>query len=942
MAIGAEAEGLALVTEASAEKCVTAETAAATRYIQVRNGFLRLLQVNCRSIVNKTIEFWNLVDSCDADIVIGTESWLSDDVANSEILRSGYKLYRRDRKTRGGGVFLCVKSALYVRNSWFSNNLEILGMEIDVLGNPVEIIACYRPPNDGYEILDEISDRLENRNGRSILLAGDLNLPDANWKGEVCDRKLQTRVNRLVWEQGLTQVVDKPTRQGAILDIFLVYPAEMFLSCEVFQGISDHKAVMVEVQVNVIKRPKAKGTIVRQYRKANLEGLRSFLREKYNNFLRTEGGIEEQWGAFKTIVETALDKYVPCKILKSNSDPEYFNGAIRRLKRKVRLAFNRRHRSIADMIKFKKYYKELEKEKKIAHELFLRNMLETGRNNWSSFYKYVRRRRGNKEEIQEIRVADNEPLHGDQAKANAFNAYFVSVFKPERAQEQVHYFPVENQFKLHAWELRNRIKSLENGKSRGPDGISTDFIKLGGEAILPYLLRLFNISINNASLPDDWKAAIVVPIFKNGDKTKVCNYRPVSLTSVVCKIMEHLIAGYIRREWEKANWIFHGQHGFRSEHSCESQIVSLFQDLADVVDAGGRVDAVVIDFAKAFDVVPHNLLIRKVLTSGVDARVVRWISEFLRDRKQKVRIGNQFSTTGNVTSGVPQGSVLGPLLFLAYVNDLHVNIQSKVRLFADDCVIYRNIKDSADEQILQQDLEHLRDWAEKNDMGINGSKSKTITFGRGRNYEEPDYRLGEVIIPRVSSCKYLGIHLDSKLGWEMHINQTVRKTWKSLHFVMRILKKSSANAKELAYLTLVRPLMEYGVACWDPYRKAHRKNLDRIQRKANKFTYRSNATKKSWEPLETRRTKARLCALYKSYVGQPAWKEIQIRLEKPNYFGRSDHTHKIRARKQNSDLGKFSFCNRTIRDWNSLPAAVFKAFPLSVRSFRNKLEKYIK
>ncbi len=169
-------------------------------------------------------------------------------------------------------------------------------------------------------------------------------------------------------------------------------------------------------------------------------------------------------------------------------------------------------------------------------------------------------------------------------------------------------------------------------------------------------------------------------------------YRPVSLTSaVVCKLMEHLVESYIRKNGKLKKWLYDGQHGFRSGYSCESQVVTLFQDLADEIDVGGRVDAVVIDFAKAFDVVPHDRLVQKLMNSGIDPRVVAWISEFLRDRKQKVRIGQELSFGASVTSGIPQGSVNGPLLFLAFVNDLPAQLTSNVRLFADDCIIHRSI-----------------------------------------------------------------------------------------------------------------------------------------------------------------------------------------------------------------------------------------------------------
>jgi hypothetical protein len=207
---------------------------------------------------------------------------------------------------------------------------------------------------------------------------------------------------------------------------------------------------------------------------------------------------------------------------------------------------------------------------------------------------------------------------------------------------------------------------------------------MGGEAMIPYLARLLEITLNNATIPSHWKKAIVVPIYKGGDRSVVTNYRPINLTSVVCKQMEHVIAGYLRQIWYKSEWLYDGQHGFRPGFSCESQVITVCQDLTDSLDEGVSVDAIIIDFSKAFDLVPHDRLLMKLAALGVDLRIVVWVRELLVGRTQRVRIGGQLSKEVRVTSGVPQESVLGPLLFLAYVNDIWMNIVSSIRLFADD------------------------------------------------------------------------------------------------------------------------------------------------------------------------------------------------------------------------------------------------------------------
>ena len=192
-----------------------------------------------------------------------------------------------------------------------------------------------------------------------------------------------------------------------------------------------------------------------------------------------------------------------------------------------------------------------------------------------------------------------------------------------------------------------------------------------------------------------------------------------------------------------------------------------------------------------------------------------WIREFLLGSTQRVRVGGKLSEEVRVTSGVPQGSVLGPLLFLVYVNDIWRNMESTIRLFADDCVIYRKIINKEDMEKLQKDLDRLGEWAAENAMKINPSKSKAIRFTGARVKDPPIYSLMDTLIPEASSCKYLGIILRSDLSWADEVNYKVKKAWKALHFTMRILKEgnNNNNTKSLVYMSLVRPILECGAAC---------------------------------------------------------------------------------------------------------------------------------
>ena len=224
-------------------------------------------------------------------------------------------------------------------------------------------------------------------------------------------------------------------------------------------------------------------------------------------------------------------------------------------------------------------------------------------------------------------------------------------------------------------------------------------------------------------------------------------------------------------------------------------------------------------------------------------------------------------------------------------------------------------------------------------MKINPSKSKANRFTRARVNDPLNYSLMDTLIPEASSCEYLGIILSSDLSWADQVNYTVRKAWKAVHFTMRILEKGNSNTKSLAYMSLVRPILEYGAACWDPYREGQISALDRMQKKAAKFAHHTN--RPNWETLASRRKLSRICALFKAHSGERAWKPTGDRLQRPHYLSRVDHERESRSRRQRTDIGKYSFVNWTIQHWNQLPAEGLGTLPCKPITSKKRIWKVI-
>ena len=236
-------------------------------------------------------------------------------------------------------------------------------------------------------------------------------------------------------------------------------------------------------------------------------------------------------------------------------------------------------------------------------------------------------------------------------------------------------------------------------------------MKETAEVTAPILKLIFERSLNTGDVPYDWRIANVTPIYKKGERCDPQNYRPISLTSICCKILEHIISSHLMKHLENNNLLYEYQHDLRHNRSCETQLVSFINDLAKSYDNGKQTDVILMDIAKAFDTVPHNRLRHKLQWYGIIGNTYQWISSFLSDRHQKVVIDNVSSDSVPVVSGVPQGTVLGPILFIIYMNDVIENIKhSKIWLFADDIILYKEITTFRDAQQLQEDLESLQLW----------------------------------------------------------------------------------------------------------------------------------------------------------------------------------------------------------------------------------------
>ena len=501
-------------------------------------------------------------------------------------------------------------------------------------------------------------------------------------------------------------------------------------------------------------------------------------------------------------------------------------------------------------------------------------------------------------------------------------------------------------------------KLLENQivtKATGPDNIPAFILKNCAPILAPLLQSIFTQSIITGSLPDDMLCANISPCFKAGDRTDPSNYRPISLTSIICKILEHIVHKHIMNHLDRHSILTDAQHGFRQQRSCETQLITTYHDILTQLDDQNvqKVDAVVLDFAKAFDKVPHKRLAIKLKFYGITGPILDWITAFLSNRTQRVLLDGSSSNPVPVTSGVPQGTVLGPLLFILYINDLpDITVESKVRLFADDSLIYKAIKSANDSRDLQNDLDALGRWSEKWLMIFRPDKCKLLSFTRSHSPTDFQYTLNNVNIQATDTHKYLGVHLSSDTKFNAHIDKIYHKANQKLGFLRRNLHSCTREIKHVAYDSLVRPGMEYCAGVWDPHNKTCINKLESVNTKAARFITNNHSREEgttsqiksqiNMDLLSTRRKSQRLTIMYKIANNH-------IKMNKDGILTPASNKYKYNLRKQHSvkyiTLGgstkiyNKSYFPRTIHDWNSLPQETIDC--KSVDSFKHKMLAHI-
>ena len=609
---------------------------------------------------------------------------------------------------------------------------------------------------------------------------------------------------------------------------------------------------------------------------------------------------------------------------------------VRMIRQKQRL-YNRAKKSgnKLDWDKYKKFRRHTDRNIRKSRSEFLHDVgesLESG--DTKPFWHFIKNSRQNFSGVAALNTRTGIATSATE-KANALNDQFKSVFTNEDCSSTPNLpggLPAMPPINVTVQGIEKLLKGLKDRKAPGPDGLTPKILKGCTSSIAPILTILYQKSISTGELQSDWTQANVTPIYKKGNRSEPGNCRPVSLTSIPCKLLEHVIYTNVINHLEKQGYLNDKQHGFRSNHSCESQLALTVNDLAKILDDKGQVDIIIMDFCKAFDTVPHESLLAKISHAGIHGSLHLWIRNFLTQRSQQVVLDGATSFPTHVTSGVPQGTVLGPLLFLLYINDITDEITSEVRLFADDCIMYRQVKNTQDSVDLQKDIDSLCAWEQRWQMQFNKAKCYAMHITHKKKMIESHYHMGDSVLQTVSNHT-LGVEINNKLSWANHIQNVTSRANQILGLLRRNLYSCSPKVKDISYKALVRPRLEYCASKRDPHQKDYKNQLERVQRRAARFVLNNNKTQASvtemishlkWEPLEHRRANQRLTLMYKS-VHKLIAVDTELYQTKPTREGVSTRKHSSISFEKlpaNKDCYKYSLYPRTFAEWNCLPARV--------------------
>ena len=795
------------------------------------------------------------------------------------------------------------------------------------------------------------------------VLVGDFNYPQISWKNWTTPNNHNHpdfQFIECLRDNYLNQYVSWPTRyregqQANILDLFIVDKDEIVTKIVYGSnlGVSDHISFMAELNCSVIMKDSE--TVKRNVYKGNYDEIRNELitvnwREMDNM------NMEESWEFFINKLNDSIEKHVPLNRNHQRRrkqrwvDTNCLSSV--RLKRKLWIRYIHT-KDRTDYFKYCQARNQCTKITRTAKKKFEQSVIKNVKTDPKGFWGYVREKTKSKTTVSDLKDINGNIVCDDTDKADLLNTFFASVFVNEPTGElpifdiRYHGTPV-TELKIDLQDLTKRLKYLNASKSMGPDGCHPRVLKETADILNVPLQTIFDKTFAEGRIPSIWKDANISALYKNkGDKSETTNYRPVSLTCLPSRICEKTVRDTIMNHMYKNKLFTDCQYGFRHKRSCILQLLDVLDDWSKYFDESKQIDTVYLDIKKAFDSIPHRRLLLKLKNYGFDGNLLKWIEDFLSERRQRVIFNGKCSSWKDVTSGVPQGSVLGPVLFIIYVNDIPESLESFCKIFADDTKVYTSVAERKDQEKLQRDLIKLSKWSKKWLLEFSVQKCKVVEYGNKQfdyDYKRID-KVGNLkSLPKDSTEKDLGIWFQNNMTFNEHITYVVNRCNKLLGLIKRSFKSLDKDSFLTLYKSLVRSIIDYGGSVYFPTTKKNIQLIENIQRRATKLlpelkdlTYSERLEGLNLPTLHYRRKRYDLIQLYKIVHG---FEDIEPgKFVEFNDNCTRGHLFKIQKPSCRKKLRINAFPVRCINMWNSLPEEIVTSD--TVLKFKTRLDRHL-
>ena len=815
-----------------------------------------------------------------------SETWLSNQRAQ-ELEIEGYTLFRCDtarmKKSRGrhtGGVGIYVRDDIGCScDVIFSHASE--SVQVVCLYSTIEnlvIITLYRQPDDKYHGHPSTPADFSNPLGRAknvisglsptpdIIMGGDFNLPHASWpegmpsNGASNDEKtMLNTLNELCNDLFMTQYVTEPThKDGNTLDLVFTNNSSLIHSCTivpVLHSTTHHSIVQIETLYKVkcesnTDSNRATKTMFNTLNFYSDEIDWNLLIESLNKInwkeLLNENDPNTMLDIFHTKVYEVCCEHVPLKSTmdqKKNSKLIRFRRSLTKRRRKI---VKRLINVTSDTAKNKINGELLEIEKKLQKSF--RDSLSYMEDkavkaiqvNSKYFFSYVRSKAKVKSKIGPLLNKDGKLTNNNHEMAEILSDQYTKVFSTpstqpnaaENEQPNPNLKTFLSNIEINEADFQEAIESLSPNAAAGPDGFPAILLKKCKDNLVQPLTILWRKSLHDGIVPDKLKTALIAPIHKNESKSIAANYRPIALTSHLIKLFEKVLRKHIILHMNSNNLFNDSQHGFRSGRSCLSQLLEHFDTILSILDDEMNADVVYLDFAKAFDKVDHDIVLRKINKLGIRDNIFQWLKAFLTNRFQSVAVNGAISEPQPVISGVPQGSVLGPVIFLILIGDIDDDIVNSIaKSFADDTRVTKSVSSTEDTKLLQSDLNNIYQWSNQNNMVLNDVKFELMRYGKNdqlkneTNYQTPN----KIPIETKNDVKDLGVIMSNTCLFTNQINKIIEKAKNLIAWIFRAFKTRKYNAMITLYKVLILPVLEYCSVLWCPTGHGQIQLLETIQ-----------------------------------------------------------------------------------------------------------------